>query len=520
MKKLFKLTTGFLIASAVIFAVAAVVITQSVRRGEESGLIEVVSDQSNRDAQVIASVVTELAKNPEATSTFGSPSESGSEMGNYALKTFLRSSNIVRLALYGPDGEALWSSNPDSANTATDSFYRASQGETVTILNKDVIFTGMDGEMTSGDTTSTFLPLLDPTSQQPAQILEVARDVTATLNSRIETAQASMFTTVFGTLGGSFIILFGIVLTADILIARSRKRALQQTQALADKKMVAHQLELENQQLRQLNEERDKFLSMVSHELRTPLTTILGFTDILKRRQKGDGMERNQQHLELMRRNGEHLNSLIEEMLEITRIEAGRFEVEKEGFSLDPLIEQVKVSSAMILDTRDQQLVVDSDCDGVELHADRRRVMQVMLNLVSNASKYSPPGSTVTIKVRLEDSSVVFCVEDQGPGIPDADQKAMFDRFFRRDDEATRSQSGLGLGLAIVKAIVHAHQGEVDVWSEVGTGTMMTVTLPGGRRQAEEAIDASLSHPEMALEMRRLERIRDLRGMAAAARAS
>ena len=102
-----------------------------------------------------------------------------------------------------------------------------------------------------------------------------------------------MFRTVFSTLGGSFFALFGVVLTADVLISRSRKRAVLDERALADEKFVANKLELENQQLRQLNEERDRFLSMVSHELRTPLTTIMGFTDVLRKRQDGEKKERN-----------------------------------------------------------------------------------------------------------------------------------------------------------------------------------------------------------------------------------
>lgn len=522
-KNRFKLTTGFLIVSTAIFIIASVVITQSARRNEEANLIQVVSEQSSRDAQVIAGVVTGFAVSGEMSTDLASPPESASGIGNLAITTFLQSSNIVRLALYDIEGHVLWSSAGDTTSNVSNvsAFNGAINGRTVTGLTKDVEFVSLDGETGTGDITSTFLPLLDVSSQEPTQILEVAREVTGALDSRIESTRSSMFRTVFGTLGGSFIILFGLVLTADIVIGRSRTRAVTHERALADEKIVAHQLELENQQLRQLNEERDRFLSMVSHELRTPLTTIMGFTDVLRRRQEGEKKERNQQHLDLMRRNGEHLNSLIEEMLEITRIEAGKFEVIKMRFDLDQLLDQVMDSATVMLKSRNQMIKIDSDTEGVELHGDRKRVMQVLLNLLNNASKYSAKNTAITITVRYENGSVDISVGDEGLGIPETERKHLFERFYRMDNEATRSQSGLGLGLSIVKAIVDAHHGTIDVKSQVGVGTVMTVRLPGATK-----VDTNLPsldvepEPRLNEELEHLENVRRLRTMAAKAEAS
>lgn len=521
MKNKFKLTTGFLIVSTAIFIVASVVITQSARRNEEANLIEVVSEQSSRDAQVIAGVVTGIAMSDEMSSDFAAPSETPAGMGDLAITTFLQSSNIVRLALYDTDGYMLWSSSGDRMSTVsnTSEFNGAVNGLTATGLHKDVEFVTFDGTTGTGDITSTFLPLLDVSTNQPSQILEVAREVTGALDSRIESARSSMFRTVFGTLGGSFVILFGLVLTADIIIGRSRTRAVSHERALADEKIVAHQLVLENQQLRQLNEERDRFLSMVSHELRTPLTTIMGFTDVLRRRQEGEKKDRNIQHLDLMRRNGEHLNSLIEEMLEITRIEAGKFEVVKDGFVLEQLLDQVRDSAKIMLKSRNQVLRIDCDVDGVELHGDRKRVMQVLLNLLSNASKYSPKDTVVTLTVKYQGNSIEISVGDQGDGIPEEESKLLFEQFYRRDDEATRSQSGLGLGLSIVKAIVDAHRGSIDVNSQVGVGTVMTVTLPGARKAPAQSVAAALE-PELQQELAHLERVRGIRMLTARAEAS
>ena len=520
MKTRFKLTIGFLAASVAIFAVAATVITQSARRTEESALIDLVSEQSGRDAHVIAGVVTGMALGPGTPeSGFASPSDAQSGFNGLAMSTFLRNSNIVRLSLYQVDGSLIWSSvdtAPRKIGSSNRAFSESVLGATVTGLLKDTEFTSPEGATVSGDLTATYVPLVNSTTLDTGQVLEVTRDVTAALQTRIEAAQTSMFKSVFSTLGGAFVVLLGIVLTSDILIRRSQSRAVAQERALLNEKLVANRLELENQQLRQMNEERDRFLSMVSHELRTPLTTIMGFTDVLRRRQVGEQRDRNLQHLDLMRKNGEHLNSLIEELLEITRIQAGKFEIVKEGFMLDHLLQQVEESAKVMLRPKQQILLVDKDIDGVELYGDRRRVMQVLLNLLSNASKYSPVGSTITLKVLQRGESVQMSVGDEGRGIPEDDQNLVFERFHRRDDATTRSESGLGLGLAIVKAIVAAHRGAVAIESSTQAGTVMTVTLPGARKSSQQT-SMALS-PEAQFEIERLERLRDLRSVPISAR--
>ncbi|MDA0677092.1 MAG: HAMP domain-containing sensor histidine kinase, partial [Chloroflexi bacterium] len=452
-----------------------------------------------------------------AATGFAAPAEPTSDVGSLAMTTFLRNSDIVRLSLVNIDGSVVWSSSPEIVgNTFADkSFTAAISGESATSLNKQVEFSGFNGSKMSGDLVSTYIPVLDSETGQPAQILEVGRDVTGTLSARISTTRSSMFTTVFSTLGGAFVLLLGVVLSGDILIDRSRSRAILQERALADEKIVASKLEFENQQLRHMNQERDRFLSMVSHELRTPLTAIMGFTDVVRRRQEGERKESNMKHLELMRRNGEHLNSLIEEMLEITRIQSGNFEVIKEGFLLDRLMDHVEESAKILLKPRKQQLVVEKMIDGVELHGDSRRVMQVMLNLLSNASKYSPEGSKITLRVEQLGSSVRISVGDEGPGIPKDEQELLFEKFYRRDDETTRSQSGLGLGLATVQAIIDAHRGNVEVQSTVGVGTTMVVTIPGARTAGVAPVGANA---EIASELERLERIRDLRSVGGALR--
>jgi signal transduction histidine kinase len=515
----FKLTTGFLLVSVVIFAAAALVITRSATRNEEANVVHVISAQSNKDARVIAEVVTGLMANPATDSAQASPADSSAAQ-SLAISAFLRTSGIVRLSLFDAEGGLIWSSDKAAVEKSEEdiAFNQSVIGEMSSSLTRNEVFTTFDGRVGQGDVVATFIPLLDAGTEQTSQVLEVARDVTTDLNTRIDTARSSMFQTVFGALGGSFVILFGVVLSADMLIWRSRTRALSNERALADEKVVAKSLELENQQLRDINDERDRFLSMVSHELRTPLTSMLGFTDVLSRNQAGEKRERNLKQLELMRRNGDHLNSLIEDLLESTRIQNGQFEIEKERFRVDDVVYQVSQTASALLKPRGQKLTINNTAQGAELHGDRRRVVQILLNLLSNASKYSPSNSKITLTLEVISGSLRMTVGDEGAGIPEEDRKLLFERFYRRDDEVTRSQSGLGLGLSIVKAIVEAHRGVVDVQSEVGVGTNMVVTLPGARTaaQMEAAKAPSETIEAIAAWRKEMAKAGDLRGLGVA----
>lgn len=485
----FKLTAGFILVSVVIFAIAAVVITRSAERNEEANLIQVVSEQSNEDAQVIVGVLAEVLESPETTDGLGAATDAVALYDSLAISTFIRNSDIVRLSLRSIDGSLIWSTTSDAPFQLTErnpAFAEAVSGISSTELVHNAAMGRTAGESSAMDLVSTYIPLLDASTNQPAQVIEVTRDVTEVLSSRIASTKNTNFRTVFSTLGGSFFVLFGVVFTADVLLARSRKRSILHEHMLAEEKVVARSLESENQQLKELNEERDRFLSMISHELRTPLTAIMGFTDVVSNRLQGEVREKNIKHLTAMRRNGDHLNSLIEEMLEVTRIHAGKFEIEKDGFELERLLSDIDDAGSVLLKSRGQSLNVVRPGDELELHGDQRRVLQVLLNLVSNASKYSHANSTITVTAEQSGDSLKLSVSDEGDGIPEADCRRLFERFYRRNDEGTRSQSGLGLGLSIVKAIVDAHHGQVEVSSTVGVGTTMTVTLPGSRRVAPQ----------------------------------
>lgn len=479
----FRFTAGFVVLSVAIFAIAAIVVPRTVQSNEEANLVKDISQQTTENADIVAGVVTAYTEGDSGNSLIGAPNDSTASNGfeSLVMSTLLQSTNIVRLSLYESDGSLLWTSAEDGAagiRPDDSSLSGALNGNIVTGLSKDVNYVALDGQAASGDLTSTYIPLSNQSSQGATQVLEVSRDVSGALDFRVDNARSSMIRTLFSTLGASLAVLFGIVVVADTMLNRTKRQAIAQELVAAESKMAAEKLELRNGQLQQINEEHDKFLSMVSHELRTPLTTMLAFTEVLKRRQEGNNRETNLDHLDLMRRNGDHLNSLIAELLEVTHIHAEEFEIKKERFGLSRLIQDIKESAEALVLPKNQRLRLVISDDEIELFADRKRMMQLVMNLLSNASSYSAKDTTITFEVEHQADLLKLTITDQGEGISAEGQQRLFDQFYRGNSEFTRSQSGLGLGLPIVKAIVDAHNGKVSVRSHSGSGTSVTVLIP------------------------------------------
>lgn len=485
----FRLTAAFTVFAVAIFAVAFVLVSRSASGNEEANLVADISKQTDQDAELVSGVASSYTADD---SLHGASSDAPASINfqTVVLGTLTQSSNVVNLALYDASGSLIWSSSEDSSvgapPTNSDAFSQALKGESATALNRDVQFVSTDGEFTQGDLTATYIPLGDVSGGSSLQVLEVSREVTDVLNFRVGNARDSMFRTLFTTLGASFIVLLGVVITADTMLHRSKARAVAHELAMAESKVEAEKLELHNQQLQQLNEERDKFLSMVSHELRTPLTSMLAFTEVIRKRVNSGKGDRTMDHLDLMRRNGDHLNSLIEELLEVTKLHGDQFEIVKEKFSLSKLMAEIELSAEPLIRSRKQTLRIEGDFSDAELYADRKRVSQMIMNLISNASLYSPERTMVTVKVDKRGELVKIEVIDEGVGISEEDSKRLFDEFFRGNNEQTRAQSGLGLGLPIVKAVLDAHDGKVSVKSKPNEGTQVTVLLPVGDQDAIE----------------------------------
>ena len=228
--------------------------------------------------------------------------------------------------------------------------------------------------------------------------------------------------------------------------------------------------------LERLERVRQEFLSNVSHELRTPLTAIIAFIETLEDGAIDDPHE-NRRFLSVIRKNASRMHNLIDDILELSAIEAGTVTVKPAPLSLFPLVEDVMTSLASHALARGVTLRNEVAEDAV-VHAEARRLEQMITNLVDNAIKFNKEGGSVRVYHEAGATRDRIRVEDTGEGIPFEHLPRIFERFYRVDRARSREMGGTGLGLAIVKHLARAHGGEATVESELGTGTVFTLELP------------------------------------------
>jgi signal transduction histidine kinase len=226
--------------------------------------------------------------------------------------------------------------------------------------------------------------------------------------------------------------------------------------------------------LKQVDRMKNEFVHTVSHDLRSPLTSVLGYTELVER--VGPLNEQQVEFLNRIRSSVENITSLVNELLDLNRLEAG-FDTRREmvlfenilKFALDAMEGQFKL--------KDLTLEADIANDLPELQGNPIRLRQLVDNLLTNAVKYAPQGSTIKASLQAEDSQIIFTVTDEGPGIPQVEQGRIFDKFYRASN-VPDEVGGSGLGLAIVKSIVDSHQGRIWVESTLDKGSTFCVVLP------------------------------------------
>ena len=254
--------------------------------------------------------------------------------------------------------------------------------------------------------------------------------------------------------------------TLDISEAKEREAAMRRAVAEAE---IANRAKME-------------FLAVMSHELRTPLNAIIGFSDVIRNRVLGDAMDTYMRYAEHINESGTHLLALINDLLDVSRIEAGRLELEETSFSVSELMSECARMLRVRADDKDVDLTNDACDPALGLHADRRAVKQIIVNLVSNAIKFTPTGGRVRMSATLEDAgSVRIVVSDTGIGIPADRQDVVFHPFEQLEKAHSRSHDGTGLGLYITRNLAEAHRGQIELESVVDEGTTVTVTFPQER---------------------------------------
>jgi len=237
------------------------------------------------------------------------------------------------------------------------------------------------------------------------------------------------------------------------------------------------EIEVKSRQLEAASQHKSEFLANMSHELRTPLNAIIGFSEVLNERMFGDLNEKQDEYLKDIHASGTHLLSLINDILDLSKIEAGRMELELTDFHLPSAIE----SALTLVRERATRrgIVLQPAVDGGvgQLRADERKVRQVLLNLLSNAIKFTPEGGRIEVRAVRENGAVAVSVSDTGIGIAPEDQEAVFEEFRQVGSSAARQQ-GTGLGLTLCRKFVELHGGKIWVSSALGAGSTFTFRLP------------------------------------------
>lgn len=237
--------------------------------------------------------------------------------------------------------------------------------------------------------------------------------------------------------------------------------------------------ELEIEKERALSADRLKtaFLATMSHELRTPLNSIIGFTGILMQELPGPLNDEQKKQLGMTQNSARHLLSLINDVLDISKIEAGQLKMNLQQFNLQDTIDKVVETNRPFADIKNLRVTVSVDEDAKDITSDSRRVEQILLNLVNNAIKFTEVG-TITIKCFSDSNFVKIQITDSGVGIESEKIEQLFKPFMQIDTGLTRKHAGTGLGLSICKKLTEMLNGEIEVESEYGSGSTFTVTLP------------------------------------------
>jgi signal transduction histidine kinase len=254
-----------------------------------------------------------------------------------------------------------------------------------------------------------------------------------------------------------------------------------------------------NDELRRLYSEleaaslhKSEFLANMSHELRTPLNAIVGFSQLLRERLVGDLNEKQEEYLDDILSSANHLLALINDILDLSKVEAGKVELEIAQFSLGVTLDRGVTMLRERATRNGVELILDTEPAADLVEGDQRRILQVVFNLLSNAVKFTPPGGTIDVRSARLEGEIRVSVADSGPGIPADDQKRIFEEFQQAGAGAEQGE-GTGLGLALSRRLVELHRGRLWVESVPGCGATFTfalpvTTTPGGRRQVPAAV--------------------------------
>jgi signal transduction histidine kinase len=278
--------------------------------------------------------------------------------------------------------------------------------------------------------------------------------------------------------------IIGVLILVRRVIQPFDSKQIELLQVFADQAVIAienvrlfNEIQEKGHQLEIASQHKSQFLANMSHELRTPLNAVLGYTELISDGIYGEVPDKARAVLERIQSNGRHLLALINDVLDLSKIEAGQLKLALEPYSLGSLLGTVSAATESLATNKGLRFLTEVEQTLPSGHGDERRLAQVVLNLVGNAIKFTDKGE-VKVRAGRKGESFEIAVVDTGPGIAAEDQARIFEEFQQVDNTSTRKKGGTGLGLAISRRIVEMHGGQMSVESEVGYGSTFRVTIP------------------------------------------
>jgi two-component system, sensor histidine kinase len=486
---MFRLLRYFSVTSLVAFIIVTLILTALYRQTALDDLVQLRESSNVVSTQLFSNtiwldfgewVVESSARPIEDVIT---DPEVQALTGELLDKT--RGSTVVKVKVYNTNGFTVYSTEAaelgEYEGDDNAAFAGALNGTVSSEMELEDSIVSFDSVLEERYIVESYVPVYN-TSGEIEGVFEIYDDATRFVED-IRTTQSRVVLAVVTVLGGLYIALFLIVSRADRILKRQSQEIQEQNESLVK---ANRELAVTRRQAEYANHLKSQFLSTMSHELRTPLNAIVGYSQIQLAGMAGAMTDEQSGFQERILINAKHLLKLINEVLDLSKIEAGRLEIDKSAFNLREALNTVELQNRGLAE--DKQLAfhikVDERLPDV-IVGDEGRIKQVVINLISNAIKFTDEGS-ITLEASLHDQdNWRIAIQDTGIGIPSHQQEHIFDEF--RQVDPTLERGGTGLGLAIVRRLVLMMGGNIRVSSAVGQGSTFTVTLPLDTEPAPEA---------------------------------